>query len=70
MYRSIMIYIQQDAMLHSLFISGNCCTCFRWYLYPSSGAHTTISTASGTCQTIHCYLSLSWRSWNNFSTTV
>ena len=28
-------------MLHSLFISGNCCTCFGWYLHPSSGAQTT-----------------------------
>ena len=48
----ILIYIQQDATLNSLFISGNCCTCFGWYLRPSSGAHTTISTASGTCQTV------------------
>jgi len=24
----IPIYIQQDATLHSLFISGNCSTCF------------------------------------------
>ena len=44
-------YIQQDATLHSLFISGNCSTCFGWYLHPSSGAHTTVSTASGICQT-------------------
>ena len=47
----ISINIQQDATLHSLFISGNCSTCFGWYLHPSSGAHTTVSTASGTCQT-------------------
>jgi hypothetical protein len=46
---SILIYIQQDATLHSLFISGNCSTCFRWYFHPSSGAHTTVSTASGIC---------------------
>jgi hypothetical protein len=39
-------YIQQDAMLHSLFISGNCSTCFGWYFHPSSGAHTIVSTAS------------------------
>jgi hypothetical protein len=38
-------YIQQDATLHSLFIYGNCSTCFRWYFHPSSGAHTTVSTA-------------------------
>ena len=34
------------------FISGNCSTCFGWYLHPSPGAHTTESTASGTCQTV------------------
>ena len=42
----IPIYIQQDATLHSLLISGNCSTCFGWYLHPLSGAHTTVSTAS------------------------
>jgi hypothetical protein len=45
------MYIQQDATLHSLFISGNCSTCFGWYFHPSSGAHTTVSTASGICHT-------------------
>jgi hypothetical protein len=35
-------YIQQDATLHSLFISGNCFTCFGWYFHPLSGAHTTV----------------------------
>ena len=49
-YIYIYIYIyththtQQDAILHSLFISGNCSTCFGWYLHPSSGAHTTVFT--------------------------
>ena len=42
------MYIQKDATLRSLFISRNCCTCFGWYLHLSSGAHTTVSTASGT----------------------
>jgi membrane associated rhomboid family serine protease len=50
---SISIYIQQDAKLHSLFIlSGNCSTCFGWYFHPSSGAHSTVSTASGICHTV------------------
>jgi hypothetical protein len=49
---NILIYIQQDATLHSLFISGNCCTFFGWYHHPSSGAHTTVSTASGICHTV------------------
>ena len=49
---SIPIYIQQDATLHSLFISGNCSTCFGWYFHPSSRAHTTVFTASGICHTV------------------
>ena len=48
----IQIYIQQDATLHSLFISGNSSTYFGWYLHPSSRAHTAVSTVSGTCQTV------------------
>ena len=48
----IPIYIQQDATLHSLFISWNCSTCFGWCFHPSSGAHTTVSTASGICHTV------------------
>ena len=59
----IPIYIQQDAKLHSLFISGNCSTCFGWYFHPSSGAHTTVSTASGIYQTVIancCYRERVW----------
>jgi hypothetical protein len=41
------IIFQKDATIYSLFISVNCCTCFAWYLHPSSGAHITVSTASG-----------------------
>jgi len=51
-HKYISIYIQQDATLHSLFISGNCPTCFGWYLHPSSGAHIPVSTASGICHAI------------------
>jgi len=57
----IPICIQQDATLHSLFIPGNCSTCFGWYFHPSSGAQTTVSTASG-----YRYLPLSWKTWNWF----
>jgi hypothetical protein len=52
LYLYFPIYIQQDATLHSLFTSGNLSTCFGWYLHPSSGAQTTVSTASGICQTV------------------
>jgi hypothetical protein len=48
----IPIYIQQNATLHGLFIFGNWFTCFGWYFHPSSGAHTTVSTASGIYQTV------------------
>jgi len=33
-------------------ISGNCSTCFGWYLHPSSGAYTTVSTESDICHTV------------------
>jgi hypothetical protein len=46
------VYIQQDATLHSLFISWNCSTCFGWYFHPSSRAHTIVSTASVICHTV------------------
>ena len=49
--KCVQTYIQQDATLHSLTISGNCSACFGWCLHISSGAHTTVFTASGTCQT-------------------
>ena len=48
----IPIYFQQDATLHILFISWNRSTCFGWYLHPSSGAHTVVSTASGSYQSV------------------
>ena len=32
-------------------LSGNCSTCFGWYHHQSSGAQTTVSTASGICHT-------------------
>jgi len=55
--KHIPLYIQQDATLHSLFIFGNCSTCFGWYFHPSSGAHTTVLTASDICHTVTatCY---------------
>jgi hypothetical protein len=45
-------YVQQDATSHNLYISGNCSTCFGWNFHPSSGAHTTVSTASGICHAV------------------
>jgi len=60
-HNNILIYVQQDATLHSLFyletalhfiLSGNCSACFGWYHHPSSGAYTTVSTASGICHAV------------------
>jgi len=34
------------------YISVNCSTCFEWLLHPSSRAHITVITASGTGQTV------------------
>jgi len=48
----VSIIIQQDATIYSLFISANCCTCFGWYLHPSSGGHITVSTVSGIAETV------------------
>ena len=47
----LLTYFQRDATLHSLFLE-NCSTRFGWYVHPSSGAHTTVFTVSGTCQTV------------------
>jgi hypothetical protein len=46
------ITVQQAATTYSLFISVNCSTHFWWYLHPSSGAHVTVSTASGIIKTV------------------
>ena len=45
----IPIIIQKDANIYGLCINRS--TCFVWYLHPSSGAHATVSTASGVSKT-------------------
>jgi len=46
------IIVQQDVSIYSLFIPVNRSTCFWWYFYPLSGAHVTVSTASGISKTV------------------
>jgi hypothetical protein len=48
---NIYIYISR-CNITQFILSGNCSTCFRWYHHPSSGAQTTVSTASGICHTV------------------
>jgi len=56
-HRHIPIIVQQDATVYSLFISVSRTTCFGWCLQPSSGAHVTVSTASGISKpvTVTCH---------------
>ena len=42
----VVIIIQQDATMYSLFISVHYSTCFGWYVHPSSAAHITVSTVA------------------------
>jgi len=54
------INVQQYATNYTQFIlSVNCCTCFGWFLHPSSGAQINVCTASGISSRC-CYVSLSW----------
>ena len=46
------IIVPKDETIYSLFIYVNRCTCFGWYLHPSSGAHVTVSTAYGSSKTV------------------
>jgi len=48
----VSIIIQQDATIYSLFISTDRSTCFGWYPHQSSEAHITVSTVSGTIETV------------------
>jgi hypothetical protein len=50
--KNILIYIQQDATLHCLLYLETALHISGWYYYPSSGAQTTVSTASGICHTV------------------
>jgi len=49
---SIFQYISNKCNVTQFILSGNCPTCFGWYFHPSSGLHTTVSTASGVCHTV------------------
>ena len=45
-------YVQSDTTSHSLFYMETALHFFGWYHHPSSGAQTTVSTASGICHTV------------------
>ena len=42
-------YISEMQLYTVYLFLENCSTCFGWYLHPSSGAHITVFTVSGTC---------------------
>jgi hypothetical protein len=50
---SVIVYkSQQDAHVKDFILSDNCSTCFGRYYHPSSGAQTTVTTASGNRYTL------------------
>jgi len=50
--KNIVIYIQQNTTLHSLFYLETALHVFGWYHHPTSGTQTTVSTAPGICHTV------------------
>jgi len=54
---------QQDATLHNGIYYYKCCTCFRRFLRPSSGAQNCIHRI-GYLSSFFCFLPLSWVGWN------
>ena len=58
-YKSVLIIIQQDATLCSLFILlQDHSTCFGCLQHPSSGLHENVTTASGTGHNVSAATSL------------
>jgi hypothetical protein len=52
-HNNILLYkSQQDAYFTEFILSDNCSTWFRRYYHPSSGAQTTVTTASGNRYTV------------------
>jgi hypothetical protein len=50
---SILLYkSQQDTHVTEFILSDNCSACFGRYYHPSSGAQTTVTTASGNRYTV------------------
>jgi hypothetical protein len=50
---NILLYkSQQDAHITEFILSDNCSTCFGCHHHPSSGAQTTVTTASGNGYTV------------------
>jgi len=48
----LLLKSQQDAHVTEFILSDNCSTCFGRYYHPSSGAQTTVTTASGNRYTV------------------
>ena len=61
-YFSMLIIVQRDSTIYSFFIAANCSTCFEWWHHPSSGAHITVFTASGTGRSVWAATS-HYRGW-------
>jgi len=66
----ILIYIQQDATLHSLFHLEKALHVSGGTINPSSGAQTTVSTASGICYIVSATCRYPWKSRNWFECAI
>jgi hypothetical protein len=52
-HNNILLYkSQQDAHVKEFIVFDNCSTCFGRHYHPSSGAQTTVTTASGNRYTV------------------
>ena len=51
-YYILLYESQQDAHVTEFILLDNCSTCFERYHHPSSGAQTTVTTASGNRYTV------------------
>jgi len=64
-YIQIYVYIQQDATLHSLFISGKLLYMFRVVSPPIIRSTNNCIYSIWYLSNRYCYLPLSWKSWGS-----
>ena len=52
MHRNNILIYPTRCKITQFTLSGSCSKCFGWYRHLSSGAQTTLSTASSVCHTV------------------
>ena len=69
-HKYLLIYFQQDATLHSLFISGKLLYMFRMVSPPIIRSTHNCIYSIWYLSNHYCYLPLLWKSWNWFECGV